>query len=62
MTIIQFPPERTVARRLLAQADELVRGMRLNLALDHLGAVARLRRQTRPLDTSFRRDRQGRAQ
>lgn len=65
MTIIQFPLERSPghkARRLMAQVDELLEGMRIDLAIDHLGAVARLRRQTRPLDTSFRRDLQGRSQ
>ena len=72
MRVIQFPLERAPGakpRRLGRQVNEVLQGMHLDLArlqlelaLDHLGAVARLRRQTRPLDTSFHRDRQGRAQ
>lgn len=62
MTVIRFPVDRTAAhkaRRLVLRVDELLQGMRIDLAIDHLNAVGAISRRTRPLDTDFRRDRQG---
>jgi hypothetical protein len=65
MTVIRFPVERSAAykaRRVQGRVDELLQGMRIDLAIDHLGAVAAISRRTHPVDTDFRRDRQGPAQ
>jgi len=65
MTVIRFPLERTPGhktQRLARQVGEPLTKLQLDFAIDRLAVAAWRRRQGRPLDTSFRRDRLGRAQ